>query len=126
MKLLALAAALALSGLAQAQTTPRADVKAEAASAVKAGTVGNATAEGRTGKPMKADASTQPRADVKADAAKATKEGKTGATEGRTDPKMATKSDSGKPRAEVKTEAAAATKDGKTAPTEGRTEAPKK
>jgi colicin import membrane protein len=77
MKKLAIAAILvatqALAASAFAQDKSRADVKAEAASANKAGAI----AKGEVGAPVAAAKSTKARAEVKADAAAATKAGTT-------------------------------------------------
>ena len=110
MKKIVIATAFALSQLlaasAFAQAT-RADVKADAASANKSGTIG----KGQVTEPVKAK-STAPRAEVKKEAAAAEKAGTIPAGEaGSKDPKAKSE----KPRAEVKAETKDAVKKGEIA-----------
>ena len=117
MKKLALAVVLvagqALAMSAFAQDKSRADVKAEAASANKAGAI----AKGESGAPEATAKSTKVRADVKAEAATATKAGTTPSTKreeaGNTPAKVTmTKEEKAAARAKRKAEAAAANKAG--------------
>jgi colicin import membrane protein len=116
MKKLALAAllvasqSLALSAFAQDKT--RADVKADAASAVKAGVI----PKGEANAPQAAAKSTKARAEVKSDATAATKAGTTPKGEGASEKPAAkstmTAEEKAAARAKRKAEAAAATKAG--------------
>jgi Domain of unknown function (DUF4148) len=105
------AQAIAMSAFAQDKT--RADVKAEAASANKAGAI----AKGEAGAPVAAAKSTKARAEVKADAAAAVKAGTITSTkreEAANRPKKVTmtKEEKDEARAKRKAEAAAANKAG--------------
>lgn len=97
---------------ALAQTATRAEVKAEAASAVKAGAVAKGEGPAATAKPKV----TKDRAEVKMEAAAATKAGK---IEKGPSADAGKDAKSTKDRAEVKKEAAAAVKSGDTAKGEG-------
>ena len=111
MKKLALAAAIvvsqALALSAFAQEAKRADVKADTASAVKAGAIPKGEASAKE-MPTK---STKARPDVKKDTAAATKAGAIEKGEAKA-PEMTEKPKSSKARADVKKETAEATKAG--------------
>jgi hypothetical protein len=109
---LAAVAALFTAQAALAQGATRAEVKADAASAVKAGAV--AKGEGPAAAP--APKSTKDRAEVKKEAAAAEKAGK---IEKGPSPDAAKDAKSTKDRAEVKKEAAAAVKSGEATKGEG-------
>ena len=108
-----LVAAQALAISAFAQDTSRASVRAEAASANKAGAI----PKGEAGAPVAAAKSTKARPDVKAEAAAATKAGTTPSTKreeaGNRPAKVTmTKEEKAEARAKRKAEAAAANKAG--------------
>jgi hypothetical protein len=101
-----LSQAVALSAFAQAKT--RAEVKAEAASAVKSGAI----PKGEQAAPEMKAKSTKPRADVKADTKGAVKSGATAKAEGEKAEGAAPMAKSTKARADVKAETKAAVKAG--------------
>jgi hypothetical protein len=113
-RLVLLAAALAVGAGSSFAQAKREDVKAEAAAANKAGAT--KTPEGTSGPAAKADKD-MARPAAKADAAAANKAGATKTAEGETGP--AAKPAKDKARAEVKAEAKAANKAGATKTPEG-------